>query len=104
MQEQMQAPSPPDQGQKTLPLANASFVLGFLSCVMLGIFSAIPAVICGHISLSKLKREPTKYTNKDKRIVIAGLILGYLGIIISIIFAVIMLSIFFDWDLGEIRI
>jgi len=71
---------------------------------MLGIFSGIPAVIYGHISLSKLKKhEPTKYTDKDKRIAISGLILGYTGIFLSIIFTVIILSIFFDWDFGQIH-
>ncbi len=86
MHEQAQNPTISDQTQQTLPLAIVSLILGFLSCVMLGIFSAIPAVVFGHIALSRFKRHPSRY--KGKRLAIAGVILGYLGIVLSIIVAV----------------
>lgn len=68
--------------QLTLPLAVASLILGFLSCVMFGVLSGVPAVICGHISLSKIKTDPISYAGK--RLAIAGITLGYIGILLTI--------------------
>ena len=83
-----------DQEQEIAPLAVISLILGFLSCVMFGFISGIPAVICGHISLSKLKREPNRY--KGKRLATAGVVLGYIGILLTIMLALAFLLIFFD--------
>lgn len=81
--------------QRKMPLATASLILGFLGCVMFGILAGIPAVICGHISLNKLKQE--HQNNKNRRIAFAGLILGYIGIIMTIILAIGLLMIYYDW-------
>lgn len=43
---------------------------------------SLPAVICGHMALNKISKDSTKYGGKG--MAIAGLILGYLGIILSI--------------------
>jgi hypothetical protein len=90
-----------DQKQQRLPLAVASLVLGFLSCTMFGIISGIPAVICGHISLSKFRRDPKRYIT-GKRLAISGLFLGYTGIVITIVIVVGMLMLYFDWGPFEI--
>jgi len=58
---------------------------------MLGIFSAIPAIIFGHLALSKFKRDPEKY--KGRNLAVSGLILGYIGIVLSIVVAVSILMI-----------
>lgn len=94
MIEQLETTITSDQEQQTAPLAVISLVLGFLSCVIFGILSGIPAVICGHISLSRLKREPNKY--KGRRLAIAGVVLGYIGILLTIMLALAFFLIFFD--------
>lgn len=72
-------------------LAIASITCGVLSLVMLGILTAIPAVICGHMSLGQLKREPETYNKSSKGMAIAGLITGYIIIAITILVAVIII-------------
>ncbi len=95
MQEQAPFSLPTDQKQQRLPLSVASLVLGFLSCTMFGILSGIPAVICGHISLSKFRRNPRRYIT-GKRLAVAGLFLGYTGIVMTIVLVVGMLMLYFD--------
>ncbi len=101
MQEQTPFTQTNDQKQQRLPLAVTCLVLGFLSCTMFGIISGIPAVICGHISISKFRRDPKRYIT-GKRLAISGLILGYTGIIMTIVLIVGMLMIYFDWGPYEI--
>jgi hypothetical protein len=48
---------------------------------MFGAISGIPAVIYGHSALKKLENLPE--VGKNKRIIIAGLVLGYIGIIMT---------------------
>jgi len=85
--------------RKTLPSAVASLILGILSCIILGIFSAIPAVILGHKALSILKQAPAKY--RGKRLAITGLISGYLGICLSLIIAVLILNAFRTYSVND---
>jgi Domain of unknown function (DUF4190) len=67
--------------KKRIGLAIASLVCGILGGYASTL--SIPSVICGHIALSKIKREPTKYG--AKKIAIAGLVLGYLGLVLAIV-------------------
>lgn len=84
-----------DRVSVNLPLAKASIMLGFLSCVLFGIFTAIPAIILGHSSLSKYKRNPNY---KGKKVAIAGIILGYLGIAVTIGIILRLLSIYYGYE------
>jgi len=59
---------------KTAGLAKTSLVLGLFSLVLL-FFTGIPAVICGHLALGKIKRSAGAL--KGSGLAIAGLILGY---------------------------
>jgi hypothetical protein len=61
---------------KTSVLAIWSLVLGILSIMCLGL-PGIPAVICGHIALSKIKKSGGTETGGG--LAIAGLITGYFG-------------------------
>jgi len=70
-------------------------MLGFLSCVMFGIITAVPAIILGHISLSKYKKNPDY---KGRKIAIAGIILGYLGILVTIAILLRFLSIYYGYE------
>ena len=78
-----------------LPFATASLILGFLSCVMLGIISSVPAIILGHISLSKYKSR-TIY--QGKRIAIAGIVLGYIEILITVFILLRFISIYYGFE------
>lgn len=64
---------------KTSGLAISSLVLGVLSFITVGL-TAIPAVICGHLALSGIKRSAGTRTGGG--LAIAGLITGYLGVLI----------------------
>lgn len=59
----------------------ASLVCGIIG----GVFStaSIPAIICGHIALFQIKKDPDAYGGK--KMAIAGLVLGYIGFVLAII-------------------
>ncbi|MCK9304426.1 MAG: DUF4190 domain-containing protein [Bacteroidales bacterium] len=60
--------------------------LSSLICGILGGWAStlsIPAVICGHMALSRANKEPDVYGGKG--MAIAGLVLGYLGLVLAII-------------------
>jgi Tfp pilus assembly protein PilE len=58
--------------------AAASLVLGILGLVLIGPLGSIPAVICGHIAKSKIKKSPA--TLDGDGMALAGLIMGYVQI------------------------
>ncbi len=60
----------------TSGLAIWSLVLGILAFLTVGL-TAIPAVICGHLSLGKIKRSAG--TQSGAGLAIAGLVTGYCG-------------------------
>ena len=70
------------QAQKTSGQATASLILGILS-FLLGILTAIPAVIFGHIAKKKIKSDPKHLTGDGQAT--AGLVLGYLHIAIGVL-------------------
>ena len=75
-------PAYASQPPRTSGLAIASLVLG-----LLGLFSAglagIPGVICGHLSLGRIKRSAG--TLAGRGMAIGGLITGYLGICVFVL-------------------
>lgn len=73
-------PQQPPAGQKTNTLAIISLVTGF--CISLA------AIITGHIALSQIK----KTGEKGRGLAIAGLVLGYLGVVAGIIVSVVMIA------------
>lgn len=81
------SPQFPAVPQKTDGLAITSLVLGILSmvCCGMGILTGIPAVICGHIAMGRMKKDPNL---QGKGLAIAGLIMGYLGIVASVIYLI----------------
>jgi len=78
-------PSMPAQPE-TSKLAIWSLVLGLVGFVLVGL-TAIPAVICGHLAFSEIKKSNGRLTGGG--MAIAGLICGYL---MSAIFAIAMLA------------
>lgn len=67
---------------KTEPLSIWSLVLGILSWACLSILAGIPAIICGHISLRRIKTNPLL---QGKGMAITGLVLGYVQILVLIV-------------------
>jgi hypothetical protein len=66
----------------TDPLSVWSLVLGILSWVCLPIVAGIPAIVCGHLSL---KRQKANAALQGKGMAIAGLVLGYVSILLLIV-------------------
>jgi hypothetical protein len=62
---------------RTSGLAIASLVLS-----LIGPFGCIPAIVCGHIALRKIRKEPTV---KGYGLALAGLIIGYVGLCLLIV-------------------
>jgi type II secretory pathway pseudopilin PulG len=73
-----QPPALPSQ-RRTEPLSIWSLVLGILSLVGCSLLAGIPAVICGHVGLGRIKRDPSL---DGKGIAVAGLITGYLSVLV----------------------
>ena len=75
---------PPLPGVAPVPkksgLAIWSLVLGILGLTCFSIFSAIPAVICGHTALGRIRRSGGAL--KGDGLAIGGLITGYLSIVL----------------------
>lgn len=71
--------------KQTAGLAIASLVLGIAGFVLIGPLGAIPAVICGHIAKSRIKKSQGALGGDG--MALAGLILGYvnMGLMILII-------------------
>jgi hypothetical protein len=84
------APQPKNSG-----LAIGSLVLGIIGLVLLlvciGPLFAIPAVICGHMAYSRIKRSGGALVGQG--MALAGLITGYLSIGLSVFLIPMMLAI-----------
>ncbi|MDB4816971.1 GYF domain-containing protein [bacterium] len=78
-QQQYYAPAAPTSG-----LAIASMVCGILSIILcyVNAIVGIPAVICGHMAMKRIKASQGQIAGKG--MAIAGLICGYLGSVISL--------------------
>ncbi|MHC4394872.1 MAG: DUF4190 domain-containing protein [Planctomycetota bacterium] len=76
-----------DSGQqaRTSGLAIASLVLS-----LLGTLGCIPGILCGHLATRKIKKDPTV---QGHRLALAGLIVGYTMLILSIVAVIIWLSV-----------
>lgn len=81
-------PPPPPTGRppETSLLAIVSLVagvLGVFGSFFAPLLASIVAIICGHISRSRIAREPDRLTGGG--IALVGLVLGYIGIAISVV-------------------
>ena len=59
---------------KTEPLAVFSLILSVLGLFCCGLFSGIPGIICGHLALSKIEKNPGL---EGHGLAVAGLVIGY---------------------------
>src|SRR5216117_1554438 len=76
------SPSPIRPVPRTAPAAIWSLVLAVLSFTCGWLFTAIPAVICGHIARSKIRKSSGALGGKG--VATAGLILGYIALVLGI--------------------
>lgn len=74
---------PPVPQTKTSGLAITSLVFGILSVTCCGLISGIVAIITGHIARSRIKSGGG--TEGGAGLALAGLIMGYLSIVLTII-------------------
>jgi hypothetical protein len=73
------------QAPKTSGLAIASLVCGIVS-LLCGLFLGIPAVICGHMALKRIKAGRSSGGNG---MAIAGLVMGYIMTVVSVVLIII---------------
>jgi hypothetical protein len=64
-------------------LAITSLVLGVLSLLCLPVLAGIPAIICGHLARGHARRLPGLYGGAG--FALAGLIMGYLSLVIPLV-------------------
>jgi type II secretory pathway pseudopilin PulG len=77
--------APPSQDASTSGLALASLIMG-IGTFLLSILTGIPAIICGHLAHSKIKASGGAL--KGSGMALAGLILGYLSILMVPVIAI----------------
>jgi hypothetical protein len=73
----------PSSPVETCKLATWSLILGILSFVCCGPVTAIPAVICGHMALGRIRSSGGALVGEG--LAIGGLVVGYIGIVFGIL-------------------
>src|SRR5262245_13409192 len=76
---------------KTEPKAVTSFILGILSVTILSVLAGIPAIISGHMARSAIRRSMGGI--KGSGLALAGLVLGYLSILLFVIAGITLMTI-----------
>jgi type IV pilus assembly protein PilA len=71
--------------------ATASLILGILSVTCFSIIAGIPAVICGHMAHSNIRKSAGRLGGQG--IATAGLIMGYLSMVLFIPVVLVMLAV-----------
>lgn len=90
------------ENYKARSKAKKIMLLGALGFLLTGAITGGPAVIMGHRELSKHRMKTKKYSDSDRRIIIGGMILGYLGIILTIYLIILLISTYLGWDLSAL--
>ena len=73
-------PAAPDPLPRTNPLAVTSLVCG-VAQIMFGPFATIPAIVCGHVGRSQIRRT----REGGAGIALAGLVLGWVGLAFGVL-------------------
>ncbi len=84
------APAPPRPAMPAVPgpiagsgprssgMALASLIFGIVAFILLPFIAAIPAIIFGHIALTRIRRDPLGFGGRGQAV--AGLVLGYVNL------------------------
>ena len=75
-------PAVPQTVPRTPPVAIWSLILAVLSFTCGWLFTAIPAVICGHIARAKIRKSGGALSGRG--IATGGLVLGYIALVLGI--------------------
>ena len=81
-----------NQPMRTSGTAIASLIFGIVAWFGLPVIGAIVAVICGHIARGEIRRMPPGTIEGDG-MAIAGLILGYLQLVIALLALLVFIGI-----------
>lgn len=73
-------------------LAITALILGILSPLCLGCFTGVPAIICGHIARGQIRAS--NGTQSGDGMALAGLILGYISLAITLVIALLYGAVF----------
>lgn len=65
-------------GPQSSGMALASLICGIAAFILLPILAAVPAIILGHIALSRIRRDPFGFGGRGQAV--AGLVLGYVNL------------------------
>ena len=85
---QAYAPPPPNIPEASKAQAVVCLVLAILSFACLGPFTSIPAVILGHLLLSKIRKGLMPASARG--LAVAGLVIGYINLAIMALFMLVM--------------
>ncbi len=77
-------PMPPLGTTATSSLSVASLVLGILSFLCCGPVFSIPAIVCGHMALGQVRRGEASESSRG--MAIAALVLGYINVVLFVLF------------------
>jgi len=94
----------PDQPKRTLPNAQAAFVLGILSivpgcmCSCLGIILGIIGIVLGSNALKEYEANPSAYSDTDYKNAKNGKTLSIVGLVLTVVISI--LSFVFQIGLG----
>jgi hypothetical protein len=72
-------------GSPTEPLAIWSLVLSLLGLFCCGLLSGVPGIICGHVALSKINKNPAL---QGRGLAMAGLIIGYFAALFWLLYLI----------------
>ncbi len=81
-----------NQPMRTSGTAIASLIFGIVAWFGLPIIGALVAVICGHIARGEIRRMPPGTIEGDG-MAIAGLILGYLQLVLGLLLVLLFIGI-----------
>jgi hypothetical protein len=84
----------PSYRSTTSSLAIVSLVFGILSWCVLPFIGAIVAVVCGHLARSEIRRSADGPMEGDG-MAVAGLVLGYLHLLLCVLLIVIGIAALF---------
>ncbi len=84
--------TPQPNALRTSTPALLSLIFGLLSWLMVPLLGAIAAIVCGHMGRSEIRKNPD--TLEGDGLAIAGLILGYLQLVMAVL-AVVAVILFF---------
>ncbi|MEO5810843.1 MAG: DUF4190 domain-containing protein [Rhodanobacter sp.] len=80
---------------RTSSLAVVSLVFGILTWCLLPFIGALVAVVCGHLARSEIRRAPPESPQEGDGMAVAGLVLGYVHLLLCVIAVMVLLGVLF---------